>query len=96
MAFDSFFPAILLATCAQLKMLKHRFNIIDINVENKIKINSEKNHWKKGEREKYFLVDCVKHHLAIHELSFLILNFILMLMFLIIIIINFMIIYYVI
>nr|AZQ24905.1 odorant receptor [Aphidius gifuensis] len=68
-AFDSFFPALLLATCAQLKMLKHRFNIIDINVKKNIKLNSKKNHWKKEEREKYFLVDCVKHHLAIHEFA---------------------------
>lgn len=69
-AFDAHFAALMMATCAQLQILKHRFHSMHKIIENnqKSEDNFDNN---QDELEKKLLADCTLHHLAIFQLSFI-------------------------
>lgn len=69
-AFDTFFPALMMATCAQLRILKHRFQYMHEIIAKYEKSNDKKIYYNRQQMEKNLLIDCTTHHLAIYELSF--------------------------
>lgn len=68
--FDSLVIDMMMVLCVQLKILKHRFNIIHQTIKSirdsyKYKFTKEEELY----LEKKLIANCIKHHIAIFELS---------------------------
>lgn len=70
-SFDTFVSGLMLQTCSQLHILKHRFHEIPIILINNDRIINDGNKSKlfSSNLESELLSQCVKHHLEIFKLS---------------------------